>query len=157
MVIIKSCLNVTGIEDNYLERLRFKRSLEEKQNTEVVVAPLGIQENSTIAQTRHFDVAQPNEQPLEQPMNGPVEPLPTPKPHVARSEEIRKILVNNYRPVQPLNGRVVYRSFPFFDEPINSDVEVIYIEKIVGDESSASITCVSLFTLLCSILLSAWF
>ncbi|KAL3864878.1 hypothetical protein ACJMK2_006526, partial [Sinanodonta woodiana] len=39
-------------------------------------------------------------------------------------ESIQEILVNNYRPVQPLNGRIVYRSFNYLsalDQPSPSN------------------------------------
>ena len=59
------------------------------------------------------------------------------------SEDIRHVLVNNFRPVQPLHGRTVYRSFPFFDAPIpekcsNSPVAVSAEESHAGSFSTKS-------------------
>lgn len=63
--------------------------------------------------------------------------------------EIRRHnLVNNYRPVQPLNGRVVYRSFPFFDTPIpsqsRSKMDTVPVKEPVGASSAIQFSFLTL-------------
>lgn len=155
---IKNIRNIfTGIQDNEVEKARFRRQLEEKkanEHVEVVVEeqPMAEGEGPKPLPTNRHDHA-------EQPSNGQAEPalhkpVPVQNAKESNAEQVRKMLVNNYRPVQPLNGRVVYRSFPFFDEPI-IDTEVVYIEKDVTDRrsgSSAIFTLSSFSVIVCSFL-----
>lgn len=157
--------------------MRFKRQLEEMKSSEKMEVTMdkSMPEEVT-AEPHHYDAHPPKE-------NGPQpEPVhdatPTEKPHTGSNghaehhkdqagnaahqtmtEKVRQMLVNNYRPVQPLNGRVIYRSFPFFDEPIRKDTEVVYIEKPVAEDvqGSATLASVSLFTVVCSFLLTVLF
>lgn len=75
----------------------------------------------------------------------------------SHAEQVRNMLVNNYRPVQPLNGRIVYRSFPFFGEPIPAGgTEVIYIDMdgSEGHSTASVLRDMPLIAMLCSILIS---
>ena len=77
------------------------------------------------------------------------------KPHHAavveqnEMEVLRNILVNNYRPVQPLNGRVVYRSFPFFNEPIATKCKEPQTVYLRDPKAGASAVGVSILSMIC--------
>lgn len=158
------------------EKARLRRQLEEKlEVTETVLVEdvVSLDETATTAVPRTHDNGGQHDHantdnhgnsgnegtgsnPQPVPINADIH---TEKPHASKNEKIRHMLVNNYRPVQPLNGRVVYRSFPFFDEPITSDTEVLYVEKSVSDDKtgSASAVVMSFCTMICSILLTRLF
>ena len=63
-------------------------------------------------------------------------------------EVFRHSLVNNYRPVQPLNGRTVYRSFPFFDTPIHSrsrsKMDSVPVKEPSGGSSTIQISILTI-------------
>ena len=68
-------------------------------------------------------------------------------------EVFRNILVNNYRPVQPLNGRVVYRSFPFFNQPIPAKSKTeMKADSIKDPVDGASVVSLSMFSLVVCVL-----
>ena len=77
------------------------------------------------------------------------------KPHHAAvveqndMEVLRNILVNNYRPVQPLNGRVVYRSFPFFNEPFATKCKEPQTVYLRDPKAGASAVGVSVLSMVC--------
>nr|QFP92280.1 carbonic anhydrase [Archivesica packardana] len=144
---VRAVMEELGIEDNYIEKARFKRQLQDKAATEtkdttVVEAsaqhePSGTDTHST-SSTNH---------------NVKSEPMTS-----SHADKVRNMLVNNYRPVQPLNGRIIYRSFPFFGEPIPAGgTEVIYLD-IDGSEgqnnTASTLRDMSLLTTFCSILIS---
>lgn len=171
---VRAVLKEIGIEDNFVEKARFKRTLEEKMATEsqanqetavsieesVEVMP---EENNTHTHQAHH-THESNSKP---------EPVPIHADNThgtaggtSHEEKVRKLLVNNYRPVQPLNDRVVYRSFPFFGEPMPSDTEVIYLDMDSSEQkdrgtsphsSANSLRVISLVTMFCSVLLATLF
>lgn len=90
---------------------------------------------------------------------GHPEPKPEPNGHqnppitlVEHNDmEVRRHnLVNNYRPVQPLNGRTVYRSFAFFDQPApvssmsRSKSDPVYVKEPVGGSSTIKFSILAL-------------
>lgn len=159
-------LYIIGIEDNPVEKMRFKRQLEEKV---AVVETIVVEEPVSTPVPEHYDVAHDNghkdNTSGHHDTSGGAPAGPQPKPshtdtasikpltdHKTHSERVRQMLVNNYRPVQPLNGRMVYRSFPFFDEPITKDTEVVYVPVSEEQHGSGSAAVVSLVAMVCSIL-----
>ena len=72
-------------------------------------------------------------------------------------EVFRHSLVNNYRPVQPLNGRTVYRSFPFFDTPIpsrsRSHMDAVPVKEPAGSSATIQFSILTLAFGLVSVLL----
>nr|UDM84255.1 carbonic anhydrase 5-like protein [Tridacna squamosa] len=127
-----------GIEHNLVELERLRRNLEEKQAVTQIV-------NKSDGTVHKMPKAESQVD-------------PTYSTH--GSEHGRVYLVNNYRPVQPLYGRTVYRSFPFFDAPIEK-VRTVYVEvekeNKKGKESGASaIASLSLVTI-ASIILAQFF
>ena len=68
-------------------------------------------------------------------------------------EVFRHTLVNNYRPVQPLNGRTVYRSFPFFDQPHPSMAKSKSDVVIKEPEGSSSTVTLSMLSLTSAVLM----
>ncbi|XP_045188933.2 carbonic anhydrase 1-like [Mercenaria mercenaria] len=169
---VRTFFEELGIEGNPIEKARFKRQLKEKvvagehdghQPEEVPVAEEPVtsapKENNThMHHDKHGHDGTGHHSKPEPTNTGGHKPHTT-----SHAEKVRKMLVNNYRPVQPLNGRVVYRSFPFFGEPIPSDTEVIYLDMDGSQEkntyngyhsSASALTVMSLVTMVCSILVS---
>ncbi|KAL4231439.1 Carbonic anhydrase [Mactra antiquata] len=146
--VVQAVFDEIGIEDNEAELARFRRQLEEKvDNVEVVVDETAQAE--TTKRHGQTDHSQANGNPKPAAMSA----QPVSNSQTSHAEQVRKMLVNNYRPVQPLNGRVVYRSFPFFDEPIK-DTEVVYIERDVYETPSGGASTVYSLTTLCTIICS---
>ena len=132
----------SGIENNVRELDRFRRNLEEKQ-----------------AVTKPLDQSDASSKPAVDKMPESAAQV-DPAYSTHGSEHGRVYLVNNYRPVQPLFGRTVYRSFPFFDEPIEK-VRTVYVEveketKKDKDSGASGIASLSLVTL-SSIILAKFF
>jgi len=152
-----------GIQDNAQELSRFRRQLEERSAAlhtaakadEVVVyeEPAMDAANTTSHGSHHDGHMRHNPKPVAINAN-PAHGVNI--THETNAEKVRKMLVNNYRPVQPLNGRVVYRSFPFFDEPLKKDTEVVYIDLNDSEarKGSASFLLGSLTLSVCSVVLS---
>lgn len=136
---LQDVLNELGIEDNIAERLRFKRALESAH-----AADTNADLHNTLDEHGKDEHTDPDEgqEPTDVNINGHGDTKEhNDEDHVEHHEETeghvedhdddhdkhvdedngehgRKALVNNYRPVQPLHGRTVYRSFPFFDDPV---------------------------------------
>lgn len=161
---VQEVLQEIGIEDNAVEKRRFKRQLEKEMTaaneTTIVVEEVPLAAEAPMKTPMEtVTEAQPSGGHHDHHSGHEVKPVPisagsdthTYDVTQSNAEKVRKMLVNNYRPVQPLNGRTVYRSFPFFDEPITSDTEVVYIDRSTGNGSS-SIKLMSLVSLVFSIL-----
>lgn len=159
-----------GFEGNAVEKARFRRQLEEK-----IATDLGTNHQDTVVAKEEQVHAMPEENTTythhDHHAHGSThkpepEPINAGNTHhhtgtINQAEQVRKMLVNNYRPVQPLNGRTVYRSFPFFGETKPSDTEVVYLDmdsseqKNRGDcyHSSSPVRVMSLVTMVCSFVL----
>ncbi|KAH3788859.1 carbonic anhydrase 7-like [Dreissena polymorpha] len=136
---VREVFEEIGIEDDKREQARFRRQI--VKNTETHVHESLPEDATSHEETmEHHESNHTGSHGHEvKPHTGHhghnVKPSPIsahPGAHesnMTHAEQVRMMLVNNYRPVQPLNGRVVYRSFPFFNEPINIDTEVVYIDK----------------------------
>ncbi|XP_060554275.1 carbonic anhydrase 14-like [Ruditapes philippinarum] len=169
-----------GIENNNFAKARLRRQLEEKveasvhdsQNSGVAVeepAPDMPAENTTHEHTDNHKHHHDHNQNGGSGHTSKPEPVNTGgktnnhEATMSNMEKVRKMLVNNYRPVQPLNGRIVYRSFPFFGEKIPSDIEVVYLDTDGSqnqkgyrdnENSAPAIRVISLVTMVCSIIIS---
>ena len=145
---------VSGIEDNAIEQIRFRRTLEDMKAAEIKAAesadtPLPPMEekqqmtNETQSEPSNQKVSTPAET-TQQPESGHHNKMDK---H-SRGDVQRHVLVNNYRPVQPLNGRTVYRSFPFFNQPIEPrPVYMVDVEEKGGKNGVSSVMQIS-FTIL---------
>ncbi|WAR21427.1 CAH14-like protein [Mya arenaria] len=160
---IRRFVDEVGINGNFEETERLRRQLEAKATQtdgmaaaeDVVVyeepPKQPMQNLTTTPTTRHHSNHKPHEAKPE-----PISALPGTGAHdinMTKAEQVRKMLVNNYRPVQPLNGRVVFRSFPFFNEPIKQDTEVVYIDIHESEKGGSSFIVGSFTTILCSVLI----
>lgn len=162
---VRAVFEELGIEENPFEKSRFRRQLEEKVATEHVETMsehdhgVAMEKSTKTMPAEHHP--EQNDTRHEPSTHAPMPEPDQPKHHTnthtqssqqSHADQVRQLLVNNYRPVQPLNGRTVYRSFPFFDEPIRSDTEVVYIDMDGSREgnSANSVHTLAIVVFLCS-------
>lgn len=168
----KAVFEELGIMDNPVEKARLKRNLEAKmqadstaaKETVVLADPLEVENNSSAESPKYetHEVSKPQDAGLgtdhpsghqdgghhkvDNHQSGPPTRHPSTVVEQNDMEVLRNILVNNYRPVQPLNGRTVYRSFPFFDAPIpgQSKSNAVIMKEPVGGSSTVTLSMLSL-------------